>query len=78
MYTQEGEEFLAREAKRTKTDEDAAQEEKEPEVAAEAWSREAGNYDRSNFCSSSLLTLYPVIPVPHTTFIIWHCAHIRQ
>ena len=36
MYTQEGEEFLAREAKRTKTDEDAAQEEKEPEVAAEA------------------------------------------
>ena len=36
--TQEGEEFLAREAKRAKTDEEeAAQEEKDPEVAAEAW-----------------------------------------
>ena len=34
---QEGEEFLAREAKRAKTDEEAAQEEKDPEVAAEAW-----------------------------------------
>jgi hypothetical protein len=36
MFLQEGEEFLAREAKRTKTDEDAAEGEKEAEVSAEA------------------------------------------
>ena len=37
LFLQEGEEFLAREAKRTKTDEDAAAEgEKEAEVSAEA------------------------------------------
>ena len=37
LCLQEGEEFLAREAKRTKTDEDAAAEgEKEAEVSAEA------------------------------------------
>ena len=36
LFIQEGEEFLAREAKRSKTDEDAAEEEKDPEVAAEA------------------------------------------
>ena len=37
MFTQEGEEFLAREAKRSKADEEAAEGEKDPEVAAEAW-----------------------------------------
>ena len=37
LFLQEGEEFLAREVKRTKTDEDAAAEgEKEAEVSAEA------------------------------------------
>lgn len=36
LFLQEGEEFLAREAKRTKTDEDAAEGEKEAEVSAEA------------------------------------------
>ena len=36
LLLQEGEEFLAREAKRTKTDEEAAEEEKDAEVSAEA------------------------------------------
>ena len=36
MIPQEGEEFLAREAKRSKTDEEAAEGEKDSEVAAEA------------------------------------------
>lgn len=36
MFPQEGEEFLAREAKRSKTDEEATEGEKDPEVAAEA------------------------------------------
>ena len=36
LCVQEGEEFLARETKRSKTDDEAAQEKKDPEVSAEA------------------------------------------